>query len=291
MFGNLGVACTALITSYLIDSIWWRSAFVWPGVVSVAVGITYTVFVYLSRDAVAEKVQGDAVVTPDTLTIDRHIRGRVFAVVFFSTAIGELIFQSNTFTLPKMFDDRLADLAISAEVVGRYAFAVFAFAAVGQLVVGYLLNRYSDRTVFAMVALLQAVLFGVMPGLSGLIVLVVATAFMLVVFGQIPIKDVLISRVTQNEWRSRVYALKYIVTFLFQLPPCPSSLGYILAGGSTTYSDCCRSRRPSSLFRPCCFHKHCQASGVDKTAPTPQTSDVNTIRYNYRFRLAGLKNV
>jgi hypothetical protein len=38
-------------------------------------------------------------------------------------------------------------------------------------------------------------------------------AFMLVVFGQIPINDVLISRITQSEWRSRVYAFRYIVTF------------------------------------------------------------------------------
>jgi MFS family permease len=214
VFGNLGVACAALLTGYLIDSIGWRSAFIWPGGVSVAVGIAYTVFVYLSRDADADKSLGDAAeITPDTPTIDRHLLGRVFAVVFFSTAIGGLIFQSTTFTLPKMFDERLADLALSAEAVGRYAFAVFAFAAVGQLVVGYLLDRYSVRTVFSLVALLQAVFFGVMPGLSGLSVLVVASAFMLVVFGQIPINDVLISRATQNEWRSRVYAFKYIVTF------------------------------------------------------------------------------
>jgi MFS family permease len=38
-------------------------------------------------------------------------------------------------------------------------------------------------------------------------------AFMLVVFGQIPINDVLISRITRSEWRSRVYAFRYIITF------------------------------------------------------------------------------
>jgi hypothetical protein len=38
-------------------------------------------------------------------------------------------------------------------------------------------------------------------------------AFMLVVFGQIPINDVLVSRITRSEWRSRVYAFRYIVAF------------------------------------------------------------------------------
>jgi hypothetical protein len=36
---------------------------------------------------------------------------------------------------------------------------------------------------------------------------------MLVVFGQIPINDVLISRITRSQWRSRVYAFRYIITF------------------------------------------------------------------------------
>ena len=174
-----------------------------------AVGITYTVFVYLSETQLRRSSGRRGRHAGYTNHRQAYSRPRLCRRLL-STAIGELIFQSNTFTLPKMFDDRLADLAISAEVVGRYAFAVFAFAAVGQLVVGYLLNRYSDRTVFAMVALLQAVLFGVMPGLSGLIVLVVATAFMLVVFGQIPIKDVLIQpchteRMAKPGLRIKVY--------------------------------------------------------------------------------------
>ena len=34
-----------------------------------------------------------------------------------------------------------------------------------------------------------------------------------IVFGQIPINDVLIGRIARSEWRSRAYALRYIVTF------------------------------------------------------------------------------
>ena len=36
---------------------------------------------------------------------------------------------------------------------------------------------------------------------------------MLVVFGQIPINDVLVGRIARSEWRSRAYALRYVVTF------------------------------------------------------------------------------
>ena len=49
--------------------------------------------------------------------------------------------------------------------------------------------------------------------LEGIAALLVAFAFMFVVFGQIPINDVLIGRMARSEWRSRVYALRYVVTF------------------------------------------------------------------------------
>jgi MFS family permease len=160
-----------------------------------------------ARDAAARAA------APQTTSIDRRILARVFAIIFVSTAIGGLIFQSTTFSLPKIFDERLGDLAGSATLIGWYTFLVFAVAAFAQLVVGYLVDRHSIRIVFAFVAALQTVFFVVMQHTTGLGALLVAIAFMLVVFGQIPINDVLVGRITRSEWRSRVYAFRYIVTF------------------------------------------------------------------------------
>jgi MFS family permease len=143
----------------------------------------------------------------------RRLIVRIFVIILISTSIGGLVYQSTTFALPKVFNERLGDLAVSATLVGWYAFIVFAVASCGQIVVGYLVDRHSIRTVFGTVAALQAVLFFVMPGLTGWPALGVAMAFMLVVFGQIPINDVLIGRITRSEWRSRVFGFRYIVTF------------------------------------------------------------------------------
>ena len=146
-------------------------------------------------------------------SIERGVFVRVFAIIVFTTAVGGLIFQSTTFALPKIFDERLTELAGSATAVGGYAFLVFTIAAFAQLVVGYLVDHHSVRTVFAFVAGLQAVFFALMYQLTGVAALVVAVAFMLVVFGQIPINDVLVGRITKSGWRSRVYSIRYIVTF------------------------------------------------------------------------------
>ena len=168
----------------------------------------------LSRESSVDESEASPTnATQGNLQLGRNLLIRIFAIVFFSTAVGSLVFQSTTFSLPKIFDERLGDLAISATLVGWYAFVVFAIASMGQLVVGYLLDRFSIKAIFVGVAIFQSAFFLAMIGRVGIIALLIAIAFMLVVFGQIPINDVLVGRVTKTEWRSRAYGLRYVIGF------------------------------------------------------------------------------
>jgi len=215
VFGNLGVGCAALITGFLIDQTGWRSAFVWPGVVCIVLGLAYALFLFAIRQSGndADRASDAKAKSGQTLQVTGTILIKIFAVIFFSTAVGGLIFQSTTFSLPKIFDERLGELAVTATSVGGFAFAVFALASIGQLIVGYLLDRISLKLVFLVVAGIQVVFFTLMVGATGSVALAVSAVFMLAVFGQIPINDVLIGRITRSEWRSRVFGLRYIVTF------------------------------------------------------------------------------
>ncbi len=211
VYGNLGVASAALITGFMIDTAGWRAAFIWPGIICVGIGLAYLWLI--SR----MPKPANAAAQAKKKKPGQSYRGvpiiRIFAIILATTALGGIIFQSTTFALPKIFDERLGGLALSATMVGWYAFLVFALAALAQLVVGYLLDRHSARLVFIGVAALQATFFALMPGLNDWAALIVAFAFMLAVFGQIPINDVLLGRLTTSEWRSRAFACRYIVTF------------------------------------------------------------------------------
>jgi MFS family permease len=228
VFGNMGVACAALLSGALIDHGGWRAAFVWPGAVAVATGVAYGVGLRVRRVAEAQagvtKQRAEPVEPPP-----RNLLARLFAVVFFSTALGGLVFQSTTFALPKFLDERLAGLAASATEVGAWPFLLFSVASFGQLAVAWLVDRYAVRTVFALVAAIQAGLFVLMPGLQGWLAVAACLVFMLGVFGQIPINDVLLGRITRGEWRSRVYALRYLVTFSVMASSLPL-IAWIHAG-------------------------------------------------------------
>jgi hypothetical protein len=84
------------------------------------------------------------------------------------------------------------------------------------------------------VAGLQAVFFAAMVQLTGVAALVVSVAFMLVVFGQIPINDVLVGRATKSAWRSRVFALRYVVTFSTSAAAVPMIAWIHTHGGFST---------------------------------------------------------
>lgn len=222
VFGNLGVAAAPLVTLLLIEYHGWRAAFFIPGAVCFAVGIAYAVFLKAGTDPEEVSAEQKAAIDAAVLKLDRNMLIRVFAIIFFTAAIGSFIFQSTTFALPKIFDERLAGFAASGQEVGWWAFAVFTIASIAQLIVGYAIDRYSVRVVFAIVAATQAAFFTLMLNLQGVEALIVSVCFMLVVFGQIPINDVLVGRVAKSEWRARAYSARYIITFAVMATTIPA---------------------------------------------------------------------
>ncbi len=211
IWGNVGVGVAAMATGILIDLAGWRAAFLVPGVLSIATGLLYALFV---RSDPSTAAAGPAKKPKPSLAgVERRTIIHIFAVIFFSTAVGGLTFQSTTFALPRIFDERLTDLAGTATLVGTFAFIVFTVAAIAQLIVGYFTDRYSVRYVFGAVAITQAVFFLAVQDLTGWPALIVSVIVMMAVFGQIPINDVLVGRISTEEWRSRVFAFRYLVTF------------------------------------------------------------------------------
>jgi MFS family permease len=248
VFGNLGVASAALITGYFIDHGGWRVAFIVPGFVSIAIGIGYTVLRWseIVRQTEAATVNRSELLKAVGMLLwifaafatlglvlifwkapkgtvrtsgpqqSKELKAALFRIsmiVFLTTAVSSIVFQSTTFALPKVFDERLGGIATSATTLGLLAFAVFALASVGQLIVGYFLDRVGPRIVFMTAALFQLVFFSLMPGLSDWAALACAMVFMLAAFGQIPINDYMIGRLAEGEWRARVYGVRYVVSF------------------------------------------------------------------------------
>ncbi|MBT3532303.1 MAG: MFS transporter [Rhodospirillaceae bacterium] len=261
VWGNLGVASAALITGYLIDHGGWRMAFVLPGVFSIGMGIIYLVMrrdgIRADRNTPVAKADATAAQASPAY---RSLLIRVSTIVFLTTAVSSIVFQSTTFALPKIFDERLQGLAANisawmdraagsgqedlATVIGTLAFIIFAVASMAQLVVGSMLDRFGPRSVFMVVAVIQIIFFSQMPGLTDAVALAVALGFMIGAFGQIPINDYMIGKTASGAYRARIYGVRYVVSFTALAASLPliayvyqnwgfDTLFLILAGAAT----------------------------------------------------------
>ena len=210
VWGNMGVAGAAVVAGALIDISGWRAAFVVPGATAILTGLAYAALCHRHKRATGAHPGG----TKRTAAVlDKRMLVTIFIVIALTTTLGSFIFQSMTFALPRILEERLSGVYESATAIGFSAFAIFAIASMAQVLIGHLVDRHSIRTVFAFVAGLQIPAYMVAVGLTGLPVLVSAVVFMLLIFGQIPINDALLSRITTPRYRSRIYAAKFVLSF------------------------------------------------------------------------------
>lgn len=205
LWGNLGLAAAALVSGALMDLLGWRAAFFVPGLASIAAGAAFLAL-----------VPDPGPVPKTSRTIGLHIDGRtmarIFAILLVVTACGGVIFNSTTVAMPKVFDERLRELTQTNLGIGALVAFVYSVAAFAQVAMGALIDRFEMRRLMIGIALVQIPLFALAANVEGWAMLAAAVLMMLAVFGQIPINDAIVGRYCADEYRSRVYAVRYVVT-------------------------------------------------------------------------------
>jgi len=207
VYGNLGVAFAALIAGALAYWINWRAAFIIPGLVSIAVGIAFALLVPEVRSAARTGTGAPR------QTFSRGLLARVFGILLVTTLCGGIIFNSTTVAMPKIFDERLTALVDTTLGIGVLVSGVYVFAAMAQLVVGHLLDRDTLKSVLVPIVGLQALFLLAAAFFDNYLMLLVALGMMFFIFGQVPINDAMVAAYTDERWRARALAVRYVVSF------------------------------------------------------------------------------
>lgn len=206
LWGNFGVASSALVTGIVGQYLGWRWSFVLPGIVTIAIGVGFMVSV-THEDRRGSK-QAAAQVRIAKSEMWRVLLSLLVVVIAISTT-----FNAITVALPKLFAERLADLTHSPALIGVIAAGVYVFGAATQYTIGKLVDRYSVKAVFLPMSLVLPPLLYLAATASNWALIAAAIGIVIGMFGQITVNDAMVGKYTAEEWRSRAFAVRYFVGF------------------------------------------------------------------------------
>jgi MFS family permease len=199
VWGNLGVASSALVTGVVGQYLGWRWAFIIPGIVTILIGAAFMwAVVHEDRSGVKQAAAQARVATKDMW---RVIVALLIVVIAISTT-----FNAVTVALPKLFAERLSSLTQSPALLGVIAAGVYVFGAMTQYTIGKLIDRHSLKAVSLPLSFVLAPFLYMAAELSNLPLIVAA-------IGQVTVNDAMVGKYTSEEWRSRAYAVRYFVGF------------------------------------------------------------------------------
>jgi MFS family permease len=206
VWGNLGVASSALVTGVVGQYLGWRFAFIIPGIITVLIGAAFALSVVHEDRTGSRQAAAQARVAKNDMW-------RVFVALLIVVIAVSTTFNAVTVALPKLFAERLSDLTKSPALLGVIAACVYVFGAMTQYTIGKLIDRYSLKTVMLPLSFMLAPFLYLAGTLSNLPLILASIGIVMGAFGQVTVNDAMVGKYTSEEWRSRAYSVRYFIGF------------------------------------------------------------------------------
>ena len=207
--GNLGIAAAALVTGWLVHSVGWRAAFVVPGLVCIAFGLVFARMAPRETEPPSQRTRKAAV------ALSTAALARMFLVLTVASATAGLLFNLTTNGNGQLLAERMRGVVESPATLGTLLAAVYALAALSQVVVGRLLDRMPLRRLQLCIVLAQAPLLALASQAQGWWLYASLLGVMALIFGAIPFTDAVIVRYVDDRLRSRVAGMRLTVSLAF----------------------------------------------------------------------------
>jgi MFS family permease len=206
VYGNLGVASSAVITGLICEYLGWRWAFVLPGVITIGIGIIFMKTIHHEKITKNSLGMGSARVSKNVMAL--VVVSLVLTIIASSTT-----FNAITVALPKLFQERLAEITQNTALLGLIASAVYVFGALAQYTIGNLLDKYPLKKIFIPLAIFLVAMLYIAAETSGFLLILISIGIVISIFGQVTVNDTMVGKYTSDEWRARAFAVRYFLGF------------------------------------------------------------------------------
>ncbi len=207
IFGSAGTAGGAVVAGTLATAYGWQWAFFVPGALCIGFGLALLATIATGRvhdtgdagrSAPSESSRGDM------------LRGGLVLLVTIGCA--GLIYQTTSFAMPKLFEQRLTGLVDTSAGVGAMVSAVYLVSASAPVFGGWLADRFDLRRVYFACWLLQIPVLALAISLAGPVLVPVATLMVLINTTAVPAENSLFARYTPPAWRGTAFGVKFLIS-------------------------------------------------------------------------------
>ena len=209
IFGGVGIGLGALSSGLIIDMISWHYAFIFPGIISIIIGLLLTWHIQNKKISLANIVSKKFNDTPNK---DQVIKIAIIMLV--SITCMAFVYQILQSSLPKTIDLRLSNkLNLSTADIGMIVSVIYIISGLMNYLGGILADNYSEKKIYLIGILGQGLLLLFIFNLSNYTLLFLS--FFIVAFNSsiLPAENLLLAKFSPQKHQSLVYGIKFIISF------------------------------------------------------------------------------
>ena len=209
IFGGVGIGFGAFSSGLIIDMYKWNYAFIFPGFMSIIIGIGLFLHIYQGKISFKNIISDKFNDNPE-----QNQLLKIAIIMLVSITCMSFVYQILQSSLPKVIDIRLAErLDFGASQIGLIVSFIYIVSGLMNYIGGILADKYPEKNIYLIGILGQGILLFFIFSLSNYFLIIISLFIVAFNSSILPAENLLLAYFSPQKHQSLVYGIKFIVSF------------------------------------------------------------------------------
>jgi MFS family permease len=209
IFGGVGIGLGAFTSGLIIDMYNWNYAFIFPGLISIIIGIGLSLHIYQGKISFKNIISDKFNDNPE-----QNQLLKIAIIMLVSITCMSFVYQILQSSLPKVIDIRLAEkLDFGASQIGLIVSFIYIISGLMNYIGGILADKYPEKNIYLIGILGQGILLFFIFSLSNYFLIIISLFIVAFNSSILPAENLLLAYFSPQKHQSLVYGIKFIVSF------------------------------------------------------------------------------
>ena len=209
IFGGVGIGLGAFSSGLIIDMYNWNYAFIFPGLISIIIGIGLFLHIYQGKISFKNIISDKFNDNPE-----QNQLLKIAIIMLVSITCMSFVYQILQSSLPKVIDIRLAEkFDFGASQIGLIVSFIYIISGLMNYIGGILADKYPEKNIYLIGILGQGVLLFFIFSLSNYFLIIISLFIVAFNSSILPAENLLLAYFSPQKHQSLVYGIKFIVSF------------------------------------------------------------------------------